>query len=73
MKQFLAVGISDDDMAALTWSVATDSKDPQVVANELAEHNGNGTPEQILLIENGDPAPNVVEHWNLGKHYDEVS
>ena len=64
---YLAIGIAWEDGS--TWSINTGERTPQKVADALAEHNGNGSPDEILLIQNDM----VEEHWNLGKHYEESS
>lgn len=75
--QKLAIGIKFDD--GLTWSIDTDENDPQTIADALAKHNSNGTPDEILLIvpdeilliitSKLDNTPIVVEHWNIYKNY----
>jgi len=46
----LAIGIYFEQ--CFTTSIGIDSKNPQKCALALAKHNGNGYPDEILLVEN---------------------
>lgn len=63
---YLAVGIADGS----TWSCGVTTVTPQSVCDSLAEHNDNGTPDEILLIRNGVDGPVVIGHYNVNKDYE---
>lgn len=67
---FTAIGFSTEHegFCASTGVVA---RNPQDVAVALKSQFGIWF-EQILLTQNGEDGPEVVEHWNIDKDYQEV-
>jgi len=66
----LAIGVIYEQ--GFTWSIGATAKslgssfqEPQTIADALAEHNDNGYPDEIILVDKDS----VVGHWNLGKEY----
>ena len=63
----IAVYFEGLDGNPFTASIGTTAKDPKKLAKQLANHNENGIPDEILLVKNDL----VIGHFNIGKEYDE--
>lgn len=67
---FTAIGFSaEHEGFCASREVSTDK--PQEVANYLENEFGIWF-DQILLVVNGENAPEVAKHWNIDKDYVEV-
>jgi hypothetical protein len=64
---YLALGIQEE--MGYNWSIGTEDTDPQTVADQLNVASGLCYPDEIFLIRNGIPGPEVIGHWGLRGEY----
>jgi hypothetical protein len=68
--KYLAIGINHE--RGDSWSIGVDTNEMEIVVRQLTAHNGNGHPDEVLLVKNGNDGPEIDFHEYPERFRDEV-